>query len=121
MRVVTIMKSKPNDFTFTVESDTNKNIIDEIENELMIFGFTSKSSYPSPRKYPSAIRIIGASNYWSHEMIWICFSNKIMKIILIPEKMIKNMNELEHEDYQKNYDLMNEVIEHFLQIAMRNA
>lgn len=121
MRVVQVMASKPSDFTFEVESSTEQSIIDEITDELNVFGFISKAAAPSPRRYPSALRLIGASHYWSNGMVWACVFRKNVKILLVPEKMIKHMDQYEYEDYQKNYDLQNAVIEHFMQIALRKT
>ncbi len=121
MRVVRILISKPSDFTFEVESSAENNLVEELTEELKTFGFTPKPSFPSPRRYPPAIRLIGATHYWSNGMVWACLFNKHVKIILIPEKILKNMNQYEYDDYQRNYDLQNEIINHFYQILTRNT
>ena len=119
MQVTKVFTSKPSNISFEVESVDNANIIDEISKELDIFRFKSQLTHPSPRKYPSAIRLIGASHYWSNGMVWACVSGNKLFLLLIPDKQIKNMNEYEYEDYQQNYDLQNAVVEHFMQIFMR--
>ena len=121
MRITKILISKPRNFVFHAESNTDKNIIDLLTDELSIFNFKSQSTYPSPRQYPSAIRLIGASHYWSNDMIWVCEANNQVSIMLINDKIIKNMTALEYDDYQKNYNVQNEIITHFLQIFSRSS
>jgi hypothetical protein len=121
MQVTKVFTSKPSNISFEVASHDNANIIDEISKELDIFRFKSQLTHPSPRKYPSAIRLIGASHYWSNGMVWACLSGNTLILLLIPDKQIKTMTEYEYEDYQQNYDLQNAVVEHFMQIAMRKT
>ena len=107
------------DCGFVLEPDNDESISEWITNELHVFGLKPVLRPPSPSKYPSALRLLGGSHYWQYGMVWIVLSNARIQIVFVQEKPIMHMSAIEHEDYQNNLDVRNDVIHHFMQIMTK--
>ena len=118
---VSFHKHAKDDYSFYIDSEEGESIPDWITQELQQFGTKPVPSAPSPSKYPAALRLVGGNNYWQRGMVWVVFYNKTIKIVFVQEKPVFRMSAIEHQDYQENLDVRNNIIHHFMQIALKKG